>query len=155
MHEGRSVFAEIIDRIPWRKFQKIIDNYQGDHHVTNLKTSVLFRVLAFAQLARKVSFHMGMKSVSLNNVSNALRQRNWQIFADMGYFLIDEARKNYQKESRDPDLSTRPDHPYGYGRGLGGVWELVSEGVEGSSIYSHWLFGLYPSARGFWSRFQR
>ena len=120
MHEGRSVFAQIMDRIPWRKFQKIIDKYQGDYHVTNLKTTVLFRVLAFAQLARKVSlrdtiftlnmmksklYHMGMKSVSLNNVSNALRQRNWRIFADMGYFLIDEARKIYQKESRDPDLN--------------------------------------------------
>ena len=55
MYEGRSVFAQIMDRIPWRTFQKIIDKYHGDHHVTNLKTTILFRVLAFAQLARKVS----------------------------------------------------------------------------------------------------
>lgn len=81
MHEGRSVFAQIMDRIPWRKFQKIIDKYQGDHHVTNLKTTILFRVLAFAQLARKVSlrdtfftlnmmksklYHKGMRSASLS-----------------------------------------------------------------------------------------
>lgn len=50
MHEGRNVFAQIMDRIPWRKFQKIIDKYQGDHHVTNLKTSVLFRVLTSLSL---------------------------------------------------------------------------------------------------------
>ena len=78
MHEGRNVFAQIMDRIPWRKFQKIIDKYQGDYHVTNLKTTVLFRVLAFAQLARKVSlrdtiftlksklYHMG-KRTALND----------------------------------------------------------------------------------------
>ncbi|MBQ9455974.1 MAG: DUF4372 domain-containing protein [Thermoguttaceae bacterium] len=50
MHDGRSVFVQIMDRVPWRNFQKIIDKYQGDHHVTNLKTSVLFHVLAFAQI---------------------------------------------------------------------------------------------------------
>jgi len=96
------------------KVSKIIDIHQGDYHVTNMKTTVLFRVLAFAQIARKVSlrdtiftlnmmktklYHMGMRTVSLNNISNALRQRNCQIFADMGYFLIDEARKIYKNES--------------------------------------------------------
>lgn len=51
------------------------------------------------------------------------------------------ARSAIPESIPDRNFSTRQNHPYGYGRGLGGVWELVSEGVEGSSIYSHLLFG--------------
>jgi len=48
---------------------------------------------------------MGIRwAISLNNLSHAMAQRNWKIFADLGYLLIDEAQKIYKNDSCDLDL---------------------------------------------------
>jgi len=55
MYRESPIFAQIMRFVPWQKFQKIIKTYGGDYHIKTLKTAVLFRVLAFAQLAQKRS----------------------------------------------------------------------------------------------------
>lgn len=120
MYRESPIFAQIMGFVPWRKFQKIIRIHGGDYHVKTLKTAVLFRVLAFAQLAQKRSlrdtvfslnlmktklWHMGIRgAISLNNLSHAMAQRDWKIFADLGYLLIDEAQNLYKNDSYDLDL---------------------------------------------------
>ena len=88
----------------------IVERYRGDYRVQTLKTSIYFRVMAFAQLTNRRSlrstidglqamesklFHMGITSLSLNNLSNAGQQRDWRIFADFGALLIASAKKLY------------------------------------------------------------
>lgn len=119
MNKGRTVFAQIMDYVPWRTFQTIVDRYHGDDRVQTFKTSVYFRIMAFAQLSERRSmrttinclnamksklFHMGISSLSLTNVSNAGRRRNWKIFADLGALLIDEAKKIYVDDPNPIDL---------------------------------------------------
>lgn len=117
MFDGKTVFGQIMQFVPWRTFQKIVDKYDGDVKIRTLKTHQYFRVMAFAQLAGRRSlrdtvttlramkskwFHMGITSVSLNNLSNAGQQRSWKIFADFAQVLMARAKKLYV-DSTGPD----------------------------------------------------
>jgi len=122
MFDGKIIFSQIMEFVPWRAFQKIIDQHDGDVKVRNLKTHQLFRVMAFAQLANRRSFrdtvttlramkskwyHMGITSVSLNNLSNALQQRNWKIFADAAMVLMVTAKKLYAEPTKGDKLDAK------------------------------------------------
>ena len=111
MYQGKFVFTQIMDRVPWRRFQTCVDRYQGDRKVQTFTCSDYFRVMAFAQLTYRESlrdivaclnavpekmYHMGIRSgVSRNNLSNATKQRDWRIFADFAQILIEQARLLY------------------------------------------------------------
>jgi len=114
MNQGKYVFAQIMDRLPWRRFQTCVDRYHGDCNVQTFKCSDYFRVMAFAQLTYRESlrdivaclnavpekmYHMGIHSgVSRNNLSNAGKQRDWRIFADFAQILIERARLLYEHD---------------------------------------------------------
>ena len=110
MYDTDTVFAQIMDYVPWRRFQTIVNKYRGDFGEKGFKTNAYFRVLAFAQLTERRSmrdtisalramksklYHMGIRSVSRNNLSNASQKRDWRIFAELGYILITEAKEVY------------------------------------------------------------
>jgi len=111
MNQGKFVFAQIMDRVPWRRLQTCVDRYRGDHKVQTFKCADYFRVMAFAQLTYRESlrdivaclnavpekmYHMGIRSsISRNNLSHATKQRDWRIFADFAQILIEEARLLY------------------------------------------------------------
>jgi hypothetical protein len=96
-----------MDMIPWRRFQTCVDRYQGDARIQHFKCSDYFRVMAFAQLTYRESlreivhclgavpekcYHMGITShISRNNLSNAMQQRDWRIFADFAQILVEKA----------------------------------------------------------------
>ena len=122
MFEGKTVFTQIMEFVPWRAFQKIIDSHGGDVKVRTLKTHQLFRVLAFAQLTNRRSlrdtvatlravkskwYHMGITSVSRNNLSNASQQRDWKIFADFAQVLMATAQKMYAEPMKDEKLDAK------------------------------------------------
>ena len=110
MYDTDTVFAQIMDYVPWRRFQTIVDKYHGDYAEKGFKTNAYFRVLAFAQLTERRSmrdtitallamksklYHMGIRSISRNNLSNASQKRDWRIFAELGNILITEAKELY------------------------------------------------------------
>lgn len=106
--------------LPWRRFQTIVDHYQGDYKVQTFRCSEHFRVMAFAQLTYRESlrdieaclramepklYHMGIHStVSRNNLSNANESRDWRIYAEFAQVLIRQARALYAEDSKFPDL---------------------------------------------------
>jgi hypothetical protein len=120
MNQGKFVFAQIMDRVPWRRFQTCVDRYRGDHHVQTFKCSDYFRVMAFAQLTYRESlrdivaclnavpekmYHMGIRTgISRNNLSHVTKQRDWRIFADFAQILIEEARLLYGHDPMPVEL---------------------------------------------------
>ena len=99
INDEKTVFAQIMKFVPWRRFQTIVKKYRGDFHAINLKTHQLFHILVFAQLAQKRSlratvasfnamnhklFRMGIPGVSLNGLASAMQQCDWKIFAKFG-----------------------------------------------------------------------
>jgi hypothetical protein len=120
MYEGKLIFSQLMDFVPWRRFATCVRRYRGDYKVKSFTCSEQWRVMAFAQLTYRESlrdieaclravqsklYHMGIRSsVSRNNLSHANDARDWRIFADFAQVLIGEARRLYADEDLGLDL---------------------------------------------------
>ena len=120
MHAGKLVFSQLMDFLPWRRFDTCVRRYGGDHKIKTFPCSEHLRVMAFAQLTYRESlrdvetclravktkwYHMGIRGgVSRNNLSNANRERDWRIYADFAQVLIGQARTLYADEDLGIDL---------------------------------------------------
>ena len=120
MHAGKLVFSQLMEFLPWQRFDTCVRRYHGDRKIKSYPCSQHWRVMAFAQLTYRESlrdietclravgtkrYHMGIRgSVSRNNLSNANRTRDWRIYADFAQILIAEARTLYADEDLGIDL---------------------------------------------------
>jgi hypothetical protein len=120
MHAGKLVFSQLMDFLPWRRFDTCVRRYHGDYKIQSFPCSEHWRVMAFAQLTYRESlrdietclravrsklYHMGIRgSVSRNNLSHANATRDWRIYADFAQVLIAEARSLYADEDFGVDL---------------------------------------------------
>ena len=120
MNVGKTLFAQVMEYVPWKTFGRIIDRHGGDAGVRTLSCADLFRVMVFAQLTWRESlrdievcltanqaklFHMGMKGVpARSTLSDALNLRDWRIYHALAMRLIQRARSLYAKDSLNIDL---------------------------------------------------
>ena len=120
MNVGKTLFAQVMEYVPWKTFGRIIDRHGGDAGVRTLSCADLFRVMIFAQLTWRESlrdievcltanqaklFHMGMKGVpARSTLSDALNLRDWRIYHALAMRLIQRARSLYAKDSLNIDL---------------------------------------------------
>ena len=120
MNVGKTLFAQVMEFVPWKTFGRIIERHRGDAGVRTLGCADLFRVMAFAQLTWRESlrdievclaanrgklFHMGLKNVpARSTLSDALHQRDWRIYHALAMRLIARARALYAKETLGIDL---------------------------------------------------
>lgn len=120
MNVGKTLFAQVMEFVPWKTFGRIIQRHRGDAGVRTLGCADLFRVMVFAQLTWRESlrdievcltanrtklFHMGLKNVpARSTLSDALNLRDWRIYHALAMRLIARARRLYVKESLDIDL---------------------------------------------------
>ncbi len=117
MNEGRTLFAQVMEFVPWKTFGRIVDRLKGDAGVRTLSCADLFRVMAFAQLTWRESlrdieaclaanhtklFHMGMKTApARSTLADALERRDWRIYHALAQRLIARAKALY---AQDPSL---------------------------------------------------
>ena len=96
MNLGKTLFAQVMEFVPWKRFSRLIDRHRGDAGVSELSCADVFRVMAFAQLTWRESlrdinvclnanqgklFHMGLRGVpARSTLSDALNQRDWRIY---------------------------------------------------------------------------
>src|SRR5512137_491436 len=122
MYVGKTLFAQIMDFLPWKTFHRIVTRYDGDYRIRTLNCAEHFRVMAFAQLTYRESlrdietclrvmgprlYHMGISStVSRNNLSHANETRDWRIYADFAQMLIDRAKVLYAEDQLGVDLDS-------------------------------------------------
>ena len=120
MNMGKTLFAQVMEYVPWKNFGRIIDRYGGDAGVRTLSCTDLFRVMAFAQLTWRESlrdievclganqsklFHMGMKGVpARSTLADALSLRDWRIYHALAMRLMTRARQLYASESLNIDI---------------------------------------------------
>ena len=121
MYTGKTLFAQLMDFLPWTTFARIVDRYGGNHRVRALACTEHFRVLAFAQLTYRESlrdieavlsaqsaklYHMGIRApVRRSTLADASERRDWRIYAEFAQRLIAQARKLYAEEDLGLDLS--------------------------------------------------
>jgi hypothetical protein len=120
MHEGRTVFAQLMDWLPKYEFDKCVRRYRGDYHVRSLTCYEQFLSMAFAQLTYRESlrdietclralgpklYHAGIRGrVSRSTLADANEKRPWQIYADFAQVLIAQASALYADESFGVEL---------------------------------------------------
>ncbi len=114
MNVGKTLFAQVMEYVPWKTFGRIIERHSGDAGVRTLGCADLFRVMAFAQLTWRETlrdieaclaanqaklFHMGLKGVpARSTLADALNLRDWRIYHALAMRLIARARELYAKE---------------------------------------------------------
>ncbi len=55
MHEGRIIFAQVMDWLPRYEFDKCVRRYQGNRYAKSLTCYEQFLIMAFAQLTYRES----------------------------------------------------------------------------------------------------
>ena len=55
MNSGKTLFAQLMDFLPWTTVSRYVERYGGDKGVTALNCAEQFRVMAFAQLTYRES----------------------------------------------------------------------------------------------------
>lgn len=120
MNSGKTLFAQIMEFVPWTSFARIVARYGGDSRVRSLACTEQFRAMAFAQLTYRESlrdietcllanqaklYSMGFRSpVKRSTLADANEGRDWRIWEDLAALLIRRARKLYCNDSFGVDL---------------------------------------------------
>jgi hypothetical protein len=55
MNLGKTLFAQVMDFLPWKTFHRIAQRHHADHRMRTLSCFEQFRVMAFAQLTYRES----------------------------------------------------------------------------------------------------
>ena len=121
MNTGKTLFAQLMDFLPWTTFARYVQRYGGDRGVRTLPCAEQFRIMAFAQLTYRESlrdievclsaqagklYHMGLREpVKRSTLADANESRDWRIYANFAQRLIDQARKLYAQEDLGLELS--------------------------------------------------
>jgi hypothetical protein len=120
MNLGKTLFAQVMDFLPWKTFHRLVERYDADHRARSLSCADQFRVMAFAQLTYRESlrdievclsaqagklYHMGLPSrVARATLADANERRDWRLFADFAQRLMARARALYATERFSIDL---------------------------------------------------
>ena len=114
MNVGKTLFAQVMEFVPWKTFGRIVERRKGDAGVRTLDCADLFRIMVFAQLTWRESlrdievcltsnqtklFHMGLKAPpARSTLADALNQRDWRIYHALAQRLIVRARALYAQD---------------------------------------------------------
>ncbi|MBV2194026.1 MAG: IS4 family transposase [Azonexus sp.] len=115
MNTGKTLFAQLMDFLPWTTFTRLVQQYGGDRYVKSLTCAEQFRIMAFAQLTYRESlrdievclsaqaaklYHMGFRQeIKRATLADANEKRDWHIHAEFARRLIAQARKLYAGDS--------------------------------------------------------
>ena len=114
MYKGQTVFSQVMDFLPIKKFRRCVDRYNGNYRVRSFTCFDQFLCMAFAQLTYRESlrdiecclramrgklYHMGIRGkVSRSTIAYANENRDWRIYCDFAQILIHQARQLYAND---------------------------------------------------------
>jgi len=111
MHQGKYIFSQIMEFVPYYQFNKCVEKHKGHYRLRNLTCWDQFLAMAFGQLSYRESlrdvvvclrshkskrYHLGFSSlVAKTTLARANEKRDWRIYRDFAQILIEQARKLY------------------------------------------------------------
>ena len=121
MNTGKTMFAQIMDFLPWMTFHRTVPHHGGDKGVRSLTCAEQFRDMAFAQLTYRESlrdieaclqdraaklYHMGFREqVARSTLADANESRDWRIWGNFSGRLVTQARELCLSEDLGLDLT--------------------------------------------------
>lgn len=104
MNRGKTVFAQLLEFVPFSHFEHLIDVYQANKGVSTFPAWSHFICLAYAQLTRRSGlrdlvaclnsqrsrlYHVGIRgTVSRSTLADAAERRDYRLFEALGQRLI-------------------------------------------------------------------
>ena len=120
MFSGKTIFAQIVERIHPQQFRRCVERYRGNYKLKAFSCWDQFLCMAFAQLTFRESlrdiedclaarsdqlYHLGFRSrVCRSTLADANEARDWRIYADLATLLIKKARRLYADQPLEVDL---------------------------------------------------
>ena len=120
MNSGKTVFAQLLQHLPRYEFNQCVLRYYGNHKIRSFSCLDQFLCMAFAQLTYRESlrdivtclnshreklYHMGFRGkLAKSTLADANELRDFRIYQDFGYVLINMASKLYRNEDLGLDL---------------------------------------------------
>jgi len=111
VYVGKTLFAQVMEFVPWTSFARIVQRHGGNSGVRTLSCAEQFRAMAFAQLTWRDSLRdieaslsadagklhaMGfLSAVKRSTLADANEPRDWRIWSNLAAVLIRRARKLY------------------------------------------------------------
>jgi hypothetical protein len=130
-----SVFHDLLKRVPWADFERLVEQHEADYRVRRLPTKSQFIALLYGQLSGATSlrevvggleshavrlYHVGGRPVSRSTLADANALRPSAVFSDLFAAMVGQARR-------------------GLRRAIGeAVYLIDSTGVRLSGIGSEW-----------------
>lgn len=110
MNKDKYVFAQLVEFLDNNKFRHLVDKYDGNRYVKNLTCWNQLLALMFGQLSNRESlrdvvvaleahhskcYHLGMgrKPIAKTTFASANQNRDYRIFEDFAFFMMEQARK--------------------------------------------------------------
>jgi hypothetical protein len=122
LNSGKTLFAQLMDFLPWSTFDRIVARYNGNRAVRTLPCATQFQVMAFAQITYRESlrdieaclsaqstklYHMGFREpIRRSTLADANETRDWRIYAEFAQRLIAQARRLYADDDLELDLAS-------------------------------------------------
>jgi hypothetical protein len=110
MNQGKYIFAQLTDFLPRRVFDRIVEKYEGNKYVKSFTCWNQMLCMVFGQLTSRDSmrdlmlsleahqpkyYHLGFGTkISRRNLGTANERRNYKIFEEFAYVLIEAARRS-------------------------------------------------------------
>lgn len=120
MNQGRTIFSQVMEYLPYKEFSRCVQRYGGERYVKSFSCMDQLLCMAFAQLTYRESlrdiecclrahqsklYHMGLRGhVSRSTLAHANENRDWRIWADFAQTLIRRARELYANDSCGAEL---------------------------------------------------
>lgn len=120
MNAGKYLFAQLMDSLPKRDFDRCVLKYKGNYRTRHFSCLDQFLCMAFAQLTYRHSlrdietclnaikpklYHLGFRgTIARNTLAKANQRRDWRIYADFAHILIAHARQLYAHDRFAIDL---------------------------------------------------
>ncbi len=109
MNKDKYVFAQLVELLDNFKFRRIVAKHDGDKYVKSYTCWNQLLTIMFGQLSNRESlrdliaameahnrklYHLGMgRSVTRSNLAKANEGRDYRIFEEFAFFMIDRARR--------------------------------------------------------------
>jgi hypothetical protein len=121
MNQGKYVFAQLVEFLPQRIFDRFVKQYNGNKYIKHFTCWNQLLCMIFGQLTNRDSlrdlivaidahegktYHLGFgKSISRSNLAKANENRDYRIFESFAYHLMAIARK--KRETLDFKIKGR------------------------------------------------
>jgi IS4 transposase len=115
LHQN-SVFHSLLKHVPWNGLEQVVEKYGADDLARKLKTKRHLTALLYGQLSGAASlreivtgmeshatrlYHLGAAPVKRSTVSDANRDRPWQVFSELFTLMLKQAHPGLRRANKD------------------------------------------------------